>query len=79
MAENKKAKSAFNKLVLGKSGGHGVKTKGVTTKGPQGPNPSKAPTLTHGKGTRATVKGVTVKAGKHMNKTGHMSHGKGGK
>ena len=78
-AGSKQAKKAFNKMTLGKTGKGNVKTKGTTSKGPQMPNPPHAPTQTKGKGTRASSKGVTVKAGKHMNKTGYMSHGKGGK
>jgi hypothetical protein len=67
-------------MTLGKQGkAPGVATKGATTKGPQMPNPPHAPTQTKGKGTKASSKGVTVKAGKHINATGNRSHGKGGK
>lgn len=79
-AGTKQAKKAFNKMTLGKQGkAPGVATKGATTKGPQMPNPPHAPTQTKGKGTKASSKGVTVKAGKNINATGNRSHGKGGK
>jgi len=71
------ARKAFNKMTLGKTAP--AKTKGKPTTGPQGSSPAKAPTLTHGKGMRQSVKGATVKTGKHNNKTGNLSHGKGGK
>lgn len=78
-AGTKQAKKAFNKMTLGKTGKGSVATKGATTKGPQMPNPPHAPAQTKGKGTKASSKGVTVKAGKHANTKGNLSHGKGGK
>jgi len=74
----KKAKVAFNKMTLGKSGGHGVATKGATTKGPQMPNPPHAPAQTKGKGSKASPRGkVTHTTNAPGSKGKHMTHGKG--
>ncbi len=70
----KKSKAAYNKLILGKSGGHGTKTKGVTKKGPQGPTGHKAPSTTKGNG-----KAMRSKKTKHGSETKgkSMTHGRG--